>query len=147
MQKSVDKFSSACSNFELPLALRRLKVLHQPAPGNPYIASNLTVNGQSLINVDKFPYHRNIISQNANIDSEVVVRFAKASAAFGRLYDKDWNRKWIRLQTKLKVCKAIVVPTLLYGSETRAVLYRCHSNKLNHFHAEPQETPQHQMAA
>ena len=133
MQKSVDKFSSACSNFGLTISTKKTEVLHQPAPGNPYITPNITVNGQSLANVDKFPYLGSIIPQNANIDNEVVVRLAKANAAFGRLYDKVWNRKGIRLQTKLKVYKAVVVPTLLYGSETWTV-YSRHANKLNHFH-------------
>ena len=67
------------------------------------------------------------------IDNEVEVRLAKASAAFGRLYNKVWNRKRIKLQTKLKVYKAVVVATLLYGSDTWTV-YRHHVNKLNHFH-------------
>ena len=38
-----------------------------------------------------------------------------------------------RLETKLKVYKAVVVSALLYGSETWTV-YICHANKLNHFH-------------
>ena len=79
-----------------------------------------------------FPYLGSVISQNANIDNEIVVRLAKASAAFGRLYNKVWNRKGIRFQTKIKVYKAIVVPTLLNGSEIWTV-YRRHANKLNHF--------------
>ena len=66
-----------------------------------------------------------IISQKANVDNEVssVVRLAKDSAAFGRLYDQVWNRSEIRLQTILKVCKSVVVPILLYGSETWTVYH------------------------
>ena len=131
--KSVNKFSSACSNFGLTISTKKTEVLHLPAPGNPYITPNITVNGQSLVIVDKFPYLGSIISQNANIDNDVVVRLAKASAAFGRLYDKVWNRKGIRLQTKLKVYKAAVVPTLLYGCEICTV-YSRHVNMLYHFH-------------
>ena len=64
LQQSVDKFSSACSNFELTISTQMTDVLHQPAPGTLYTAPNITVNGQSLI---KFPYLGRIISQNANI--------------------------------------------------------------------------------
>ena len=39
----------------------------------------------------------------------------------------------IRLDTKLKVYKADVLPTLLYACETWTV-YQCHAKKLNHFH-------------
>ena len=69
------------------LALRRLKFYirqHQATSTSP---PNITVNGQSLGNVDKFHYLGRVISQNANIDNEIVVRLAKASAALGRLYD------------------------------------------------------------
>ena len=82
MQKSVDKFSSACSNFGLTISTKKTEFVHQSAPGNLYIALNITVDGQSLASVDKFRYLGSIISQNVNIDNEVVVRLAKASAAY-----------------------------------------------------------------
>ena len=57
----------------------------------------------------------------------------KASAAFGRLTQQVWNRRGIRLETKLKVYRAAVMTTLLYGSESWTV-YSRHARKLNHFH-------------
>ena len=63
----------------------------------------------------------------------MTARLAKASAAFGRLYDNVWNRRGISLQTKLKIYRAVIIPTLLYGSETWTV-YSRHAKKLNHFH-------------
>ena len=132
MQNSVDKlFSSACSNFGLTISTMKTDVLHQPGPGNKYITPNITVNCQSLVNVDKFPYLGSVKSQKANIDNEIAGRLA--CTAFGRLYDKVWDRKGIRLQTKVKVYKTVVVQTLLYGSKTLTVYHR-HANKLNHFH-------------
>ena len=68
-----------------------------------------------------------------HIDDEVTARTAKASVAFGRLRTNVWERNGIRLDTKLKVYKAVVLPTLLYACETWAV-YQCHAKKLNHFH-------------
>ena len=59
------------------------------------------------------------------------VRFA--SVAFGRLRINVWERNGIRLDTKLKVYKAVVLPTLLYACETWTV-YQRHAKKLNHFH-------------
>ena len=46
---------------------------------------------------------------------------------------KCLGKKWIRLDTKLKVYKAVVLPTLLYACETWTV-YQRHAKKLNHFH-------------
>ena len=119
--------------FGLTISTKKTRSLTSTGTRQPYIAPNITVNGQPLANVDKFPYLGSFISQNANIDHEITVRLAKATAAFGRLYDKVWDRKGIKLQTKLKVYKAVVIPTLLYGSETWTV-YSHHANKLNHFH-------------
>ena len=64
---------------------------------------------------------------------EVTARTAKTSVAFGRLRTNVWERNGIRLDTKLKVYKTVVLPTLLYACETWAV-YQRHAKKLNHFH-------------
>jgi hypothetical protein len=44
-----------------------------------------------------------------------------------------WERRGVKLQTKLKVYDAVVIPSLLYACETWTV-YSRHSRKLNHFH-------------
>ena len=83
--------------------------------------------------MNRFTYLGSTLSQNVTIDDEVNVRIARASATFGRLHANVWNRRGISLQTKLKVYKAIVLPTLLYACETWTV-YQRHAKKLNHFH-------------
>jgi hypothetical protein len=133
MQHSVDKFSDACTNFGLTISTKKTEVMHQPAPGKPYIEPNIIVNGQRLSAVNRFTYLGSTLSQNVVIDDEVNARIAKASAAFGRLHANVWNRRGISLQTKLKVYRAIVLPTLLYACETWTV-YQRHARKLNHFH-------------
>ena len=91
------------------------------------------MNGQTLQAVENFTYLGSTLSQNANIDAEVNTRIAKASSAFGRLRKNVWERRGIRLQTKIKVYRAVVLTTLLYGNETWTT-YRRHEQKLNHFH-------------
>ena len=68
-----------------------------------------------------------------HIDDEVNARIAKASAAFGRLRGSIWDRSGIRLDTKLKAYRSVVLPTLLYACETWTV-YQWHAKRLNHFH-------------
>ena len=58
---------------------------------------------------------------------------ANASSSFGRLRKNVWERKGISLNTKLKVYKAVVLPSLLYACETWTV-YSWHAKKLNRFH-------------
>ena len=43
-----------------------------------------------------------------------------------------WDRSGIRLDIKLKVYKAVVLPTLLYACET-CTIYQRHAKRLNHF--------------
>ena len=68
-----------------------------------------------------------------HIDDEVNARIAKASAAFGRLRGSIWDRSGTRLDTKQKVYRSVVLPTLLYACETWTV-YQRHAKRLNHFH-------------
>ena len=84
--------------------------------------------------VDKFTYLGSTLSRVAHIDDEVNVRIAKASAAFGQLHGSVWDWSGIRLDTKLKVYRAVVLPTLLYACKTWTV-YQRHVKRLNHFHA------------
>ena len=60
-------------------------------------------------------------------------RIAKASAAFGLLRGGIWDQSGVRLDTRLKVYKAVVLPTLLYACETWTV-NQWHAKRLNHFH-------------
>ena len=107
--------------------------MHQPANGKPYIEPDITINGQRLNVVEKFTYLGSTLSRCVAIDDEINSRLAKASAAFGRLNKNVWDRRGITTQTKIKVYKAVVLTTLLYGCETWTV-YKRHSKKLNHFH-------------
>ena len=67
------------------------------------------------------------------MDDEVTARTAKAIVAFGRLRTNVWERNGIRLDTKLKVHKAVVLPIILYACEIWTV-YQRHAKKLYHFH-------------
>uniref|UniRef100_A0A9J7Z5S8 Heparan sulfate 2-O-sulfotransferase 1 n=1 Tax=Cyprinus carpio carpio TaxID=630221 RepID=A0A9J7Z5S8_CYPCA len=83
--------------------------------------------------VDRFTYLGSTLSRAVHIDDEVNIRIVKASAAFGRLRDSVWERTGIKQETKLKVYRAVVLPTLLYGCEAWTV-YQRHAKKLNHIH-------------
>ena len=133
MQLSVDKLSSAWSSFGLTISTKKTEVLYQPAPGKSYTEPNIFINGNKINTVSHFTYLGSTLSQKANIDDEVNSRISKASAAFGRLHDSVWNRRGISTQTKLKVYRAVVLPTLLYACETWTV-YQRHARLLNHFH-------------
>ena len=70
------------------------------------------MNGQKLKVVDEFTYLGSTLSRAVHVDDEVTARIAKASVAFRRLRANVWEQNGIKLDTKLKVYKAVVLPTL-----------------------------------
>ena len=100
--------------FHLIISTKRTEVVHQPAPRKPKSEPLITVNGQKLHAADKFAYLGSTLSKAVHIDYEVTARTAKKTVAFGRLRTNVWEQYRIRLDTKLKVNKAVVLPTILY---------------------------------
>ena len=59
------------------------------------------------------------LSRAVHIYDEVTVEVVNALImAIGRLRANIWESNGIRLDTKLKVCKTVVPPTILYTCET-----------------------------
>nr|VZI47363.1 unnamed protein product [Spirometra erinaceieuropaei] len=136
MQRSMDLFSAACENVGLVINTQKTVVMHQPSPNSataPNAPPQISVNGTQLQVVENFPYLGSTLSRNTKIDDEVANRISKASQAFGRLQSTVWNRHGLQLSTKLKMYRAVILPTLLYGAETWTV-YAKQAHRLNHFH-------------
>ena len=133
MQQSMDCLAAACTDFGLTISTKKTEVMHQPAPGALYTEPLISVNGKQLKAVEKFVYLGSTLSRVANIDEEVMHRVAHGSAVFGRLRTSVWERRGLSLQTKLKVYRAAVLPSLLYACETWTV-YSRHAKQLNAFH-------------
>ena len=112
----------------MTIGTRKTEVTFQPAPQQPYSETSIIVDGETLKAVDDFSYLGSTVSTAVNIDSEVDKRIAKASSTFGRLMASLWDRRGIKLKTKLKVYKTAILPTLLYASEIWTV-YERHAKK------------------
>ncbi|BHF67948.1 hypothetical protein SprV_0301097700 [Sparganum proliferum] len=142
MQRSMDLFSAACANFGLVINTQKTVVMHQPPPHNtatpppnapPPPPPQISVNETQLQVVLNFPYLGSSLSRSTKIDDEVARRISKAIHIFGRLQSTFWNLHGLQLSTKLKMYKAVILPTLLYGAETWTV-YTKQARRLNHFH-------------
>nr|VZI50588.1 unnamed protein product [Spirometra erinaceieuropaei] len=109
--------------------------MHQPPPNSstPPNTPQISVNGTQLQVVENFPYLGSTLSSKTKIDDEVANRISKASQAFGRLQSTVCNRHGLQLITKLKMYKAAILSTLLYGAENWTV-YTRQARRLNHFH-------------
>ena len=98
-----------------------------PQPPNIII-----VEGTALDNVDHFTYLGSNLSTPANTDAEIQYSIKRPCAAYGRLQSSVFTERRIRTSTKILVYKAVLLPTLLYGSETW-VTYRRHIKALKQF--------------
>ncbi|KAJ1186624.1 hypothetical protein NDU88_003405 [Pleurodeles waltl] len=98
-----------------------------------YMEPTITAEGEILKAVNKFTYLGSTLSKSVNIDDEADACITKASSVFGRLQELVWERRGIKLSTKLKKYRAVILSTLLYACETWTV-YEHHAKKLNRFH-------------
>ena len=82
------------------------------------------MNGQKLNVVDKLTYLGSTLSRAVHIDNEVTASIVKTSVAFRSLRKNVWEQNGLKLDTKVKVYKVLVLPTLLYACETWTVYQR-----------------------
>nr|VZH96028.1 unnamed protein product [Spirometra erinaceieuropaei] len=132
----MDLFSAACENFGLVINTQKTVVMHQPPPHSvtsPNAPPQISVNGTRLKVVENFPYLGSTLSRSTEIDDKVARRISKASQVFGRLKSTVWNHHGLQLRTKLRMNKAVILPTLLCGAETLTVCTK-RARRLNHFH-------------
>ncbi|XP_022809588.1 uncharacterized protein LOC111346575 [Stylophora pistillata] len=122
----LDAFNYAYTQLGLKINAKKTQVLFQPSPKDTVKTPPSIKTGETVLeSVDNFTYLGSTLSSHANVDAEVNYRIQQAAAAFEKLQSRVFQDRDIRLDTKIKVYKAIVVTTLLYGSETWTI-YRRH---------------------
>ena len=133
LQIIMDRFAASSRRFGLTISLKKTQVMFQPARGQPYTAPDITIEGVKLDAVEQFTYLGSTLSRNVSIDEEISRRISKACVAFGSLKSKLWDKRGIKLATKLQVYQAAVLSSLLYACETWTT-YSRHIKQLNRFH-------------
>ena len=68
----------------------------------------------------------------ATVDKDIDNRLSKASSSFGHLSKRVWQNHALHIPTKIQVYRAVVLTSLLYGSETW-VLHRRQIRLLERF--------------
>ena len=128
MQGLLTAFAEASKRFGFTIKTK--KVLIQDTQNTMLDPREVLLNGTPLTEVDKFTYLGSTISNNGSIDAEITKRIQSATSAFGKSRSRLWDQRGIHLKTKMKIYRAIVIPTLLYSSETWT-LYRRHIKRLD----------------
>ena len=129
LQRLMDRFSQACTDFGLTISLKKTNVMSQDVDTPPAIC----INDHQLEVVHQFTYLGSTISDNLSLDAEINKRIGKAATTLGRLTSRVWENKKLTTSTKMAVYNACIISTLLYGSETWTT-YSRQERKLNSFH-------------
>ena len=133
LQTMLNSFSDASKQFGLSISLEKTEVLFQRAPNSVAPQPVIFIDDVELKVVDSFKYLGSMISVDGSLDKEIAYRISKASQALGRLRNRLLNHHNVTLDTKLKVYRAVVLSSLLYGCETWTV-YRRILKQLERFH-------------
>ncbi|XP_076034554.1 uncharacterized protein LOC143021149 [Oratosquilla oratoria] len=134
LQRILNAFNKAYISLGLIINSKKTQILYQPSPNDPTRRElSIKLGGTTLENVDHFPYLGSHLSSNLDLSAESQHRLKCAGTAFGRLRNRIFQDHDIRTDTKMAVYNAVVIPTLLYASETWTT-YRRHLDTLEKFH-------------
>ena len=120
LEELLRALSALCTGMGLSVNAGKTKIL-AVRPTNscaPPRKVQLRGNEEPVKVVESFEYLGSTISQDCSLDREIDRRIGKASQVFRSLYGVVWSRKRLPLQIKLHFFKAVVLTTLLYGSES-----------------------------
>ena len=115
LQIIINKFAEAFCLCGLTISLGKTEVLCQSAPAAVAHRPTISVGGTQLKTANDFKYLGSEISSDGSLDKEISAQICKASQALGRLKTRVLNQHSIRWSTKLKVYRAVVLTSLLYG--------------------------------
>ena len=133
LQHIVNRFSDAAKNFGLTISLKKTEVLYQPLPREAYCPRHISINGTNLNALENFTFVGSVIFSDATVRKDLDNRLSEASCSFGRLSKTVWQSHSLRFSMKIQVCRAVAIPSLMYGAETW-VLYRKHIRLIESFH-------------
>lgn len=109
----VQRLDETSSRFGMEISAVKTKLMTNS--GKP-LTTKITVNGQELETVSQFKYLGSIITEEGS-KTEVISRAAQTSAAMAKLRP-IWRDKNIRLRTKLKLMRALVMSIFMYACES-----------------------------
>ncbi len=80
--------SSACSELELTISIKKTEAMCQDTSASPAI----TISGVTFAIVDEFKYLGSVISINMSLDDEISTHIGKAAAVMSKLKTRVWTK-------------------------------------------------------
>jgi len=99
----------------------------------PQPAQSIVLQEGQVEHVDEFRYLGSIQHSTAQQDKELSTRIQQAGFAFHELYRRVFSDRGVTLATKMRIYKAVVVPTLLYGGAESWAPTRAQQHQLDVF--------------
>ena len=81
----------------------------------------IILRGEEIEVLDEFKYLGSILSSSGDLSCEISNRISCALKRFACLTKPLWNNRYMSRETKCKVYKAVVLSSLLHGSESWAI--------------------------
>ncbi|VDO63472.1 unnamed protein product, partial [Schistosoma margrebowiei] len=113
MQMKTASVAAVSASVGLSIHKGKIKVLKFKAENN----NPITLDGETLENVESFTYLGSIIDEQGGSDADVKARIGKARTAFLQLKN-IWNSKQLSTNIKVRIFNTNVKAVLLYGAET-----------------------------
>jgi Reverse transcriptase (RNA-dependent DNA polymerase) len=114
LQRITDRVSEQGERLGLVINSSKTKVM---AVSKEERSLKISIKGQDLEQVKEFVYLGGVVSQDGRCEADIKRRIGLAYAVFNRLVN-IWNCNRLAMGIKVQVYKAMVLPVLLYGSES-----------------------------
>ena len=116
LQKIVEEFDRVCVRRKLKINVNKSKVMRcsRREDGRRL---NVRLNGERLEEVDSFKYLGSQIGRGGGVEEDVNFRVGEARKVAGAM-KRLWRNEGMGMEAKKVLYEGVVVPTVLYGSET-----------------------------
>jgi len=117
IQELFDRFADAARRFGLTVSLKKTDLMLHSYATNQSAAATVMAGDMILTSTSKFCYLGSYPSNTVAMDDDITARIAKGCSALGGHQHRLWCKHGVSLKTKVEVYRAVVLTTLLFGSE------------------------------
>ena len=114
LQDLTNRLTQSSGAYGMEVSSEKSKVMKNSANATPV---QVFMNGQELEEVSAFKYLGATLTKDSRSTVEIKSRIAIATSTMAKL-DKIWRNKGIRFSSKMRLYRALVLSTLLYGCES-----------------------------
>ena len=116
LQCLVREFGRVCERRKLRVNVDKSKVMCVGENVEPSLL-NITLNGERMEVVNSFKYLGSCFSSDGGVKEDVSMRVGEGMKTFGAMKNM-WKSRSLNVEVKRELYERIVVPTVMYGSET-----------------------------